>query len=386
MTDALLTGIDTLIRRRLDWIRGRKVGLVAHPASVGADGTSSAELLVRENVQLTALFGPEHGFAGRGGAGEWIGNEIHPEFRIPIHSLYGETRKPTAEMLSAVDVLIFDLQDLGARPYTFVSTLRYVLEAAAELGKAVIVTDRPSPLAATVDGPMLDPAFESFVGCVRTPVVYGMTPGEAAQWLKNDLRLRLDLRTALMENYHREAQRPAGWPAWIPPSPAIRSWECGLCFPITVFFEALPAYDHGRGTATPFQLLGAPELDAGTLIDILAVADLPGIRFTPEPYVAGSGAHQGHALKGIRITVTDPSLFKPVRTGVALVAALQELDGPEKLWGFPGARPDFFDKLMGTDTVRKNLQAGRTVSDIVRTWQEPCCAFCQGRSACLLYS
>lgn len=378
-------GIDTLVLEHAEGLAGRRVGLVAHPASAGADGVPSAERLRAAGVELACLFGPEHGFSGRGGAGENIAHRQHPDWHIPVYSLYGETRRPTAEMLRDLDVIVFDLQDLGARPYTYVSTLRYVLEAAAEHGKTVIVADRPSPLAGVVDGPMLEPEYGSFVGAVRTPVAYGMTPAETALWLQRDLGLRLDLRLAPMLAYRRAFARPAGWPAWIPPSPAIRTWECGLCFPVTVFFEALPAVDHGRGTATPFQLCGAPWINSELLCERLNALELPGVRFAAESYRAMTGLYEGQPVHGVRIEITETARFQPVHTGVAVIRTLQELYGRERLWAEKGTRPDFFDKLMGTASARLALQSGEPASVIAASWENGISAFRETRAPCLLY-
>ena len=374
-------GIETLLEDHSDRLRNRRIGLVAHPASVDARGTPSLQRMLDAGLNLVALFGPEHGFAGRGGAGEVIADGREPASGLPIRSLYGDTRKPTPEMLRDVDVLVFDLHDLGARPYTYVSTLRYVMEAAAENGKAVIIADRPIPLPRVVDGPMLDPAFESFVGLVRTPVAYGMTPGETARVLREDLGLNLDLFVAPLRGFSRDAPIPAG--RWTPPSPAIRSWACAACFPATVFFEALPSVDHGRGTDLAFQVVGAPWLDGLALADELAGHPLPGVRLEPCTYQAAGAIHKGEG-RGIRLHVTDPALFRPVQTGVTLVAALQALYGREALWDAPGARPEFFDKLMGTDTVRRALLDGIATEAIAAGWQEPS-AFFEKRRAALLY-
>ena len=368
-------GIDSLCKKHADWLEGRRVGLVAHPASVNACGTPSAEYLRKNKVRLTALFGAEHGYYGIGGAGEEIGPRKHPRWNIAIHSLYGDTRKPTPKMLRGIDTIVFDLQDLGARCYTYVSTLRYILEAAAENKKEVIVADRPSPLANITDGPMLDPAFASFVAMIPAPVVYGMTPGETALWLKEKLKLKLDLRVAPMENYDRKTYKPSSR-KWIPPSPAIKSWKCGLCFPITVFFEALPAVDHGRGTATPFQLFGAPWMNAKETSRALNKLDLPGLRFPPKNY---------KAMGGIKIDVTDPATFRPVAAAVAILHHLQEMYGMDRLWRAEGTRDEFFDKLMGTDSVRKALQKGATPASIVRAWEPGLSAFAKERRKHLLY-
>ncbi len=383
MNDIFHAGIDTLLREHAGWLAGKRVGLVAHHASVGLRGLPSPELLRQHGVELVALFGPEHGYTGVGGAGEDIPTTEHADWKIPVYSLYGPTRRPTPEMLSALDIVVFDLQDLGARPYTYVSTLRHVLESAAENGKSVIVTDRPSPLANIVDGPMLDSRFESFVGFIPAPVVYGMTPGETALWLRTALQLEVDVRVAPMRHYRREGLRPSDWPPWIPSSPAIRSWECGLCFPITVFFEGLPAIDHGRGTATPFRLFGAPWLDNRALCESL---DIAGLRLTPQSYTAAIGAHRGQLVHGARVDVVLPDAYRPVLAAVTLIHRIQELHGEDLVWDQPGTREEFFDSLMGTDRVRTALRSGVPPAVIASTWESQCAGFRKARESSLLYS
>lgn len=375
-------GIDVLCDKHMGWLRGLRVGLVAHAASVSTSGIPSPEFLPYRGADVTCLFGPEHGFLSCGSAGEAMSHGKHPKLKIPIYSLYGETRKPTAKMLKDVDVIVFDLQDLGARPYTYVSTLRLILEAAAENGKSVIVADRPSPLASTVDGPMLQLAFESFVGFVRTPVVYGMTPGEMALWLKKDLNLDVDVRMSPMAGYRRGSQPKH---AWIRPSPAIRSWDCGLCFPITVFLEALPALDHGRGTDAPFQRVGAPWLDAKKLSREMNAMRLPGIRLTTCRYRAMTGSYKGQTVRGLKIHVEDSSEYRPVQTGLAILRIVQDLHGTDRLWSHPGTREAFFDQLMGTDAVRRALLEGRTLAEISPPWALQSADFWQSRKACLQY-
>ena len=371
-------GIDRLCDEFAKELRGLRVGLVAHAASVSASGIPSPDFLRQRHVNLTCLFGPEHGFSSRGGAGETMADGRHARLGIPVYSLYGETRKPTARMLKNVDVIVFDLHDLGARPYTYVSTLRLILEAAAENGKRVMVADRPAPLANTVDGPMLDPVYESFVGFVRTPVVYGMTPAEMALWLKKNRRLSVDLQGVPMDGWAR-GRRPRR--KWIPPSPAIRSWACGLCFPITVFLEALPGLDHGRGTAAPFQRVGAPWLDAQELARQLTKRPWPGIRFTTGSYRAATGNYRGQIVRGLQLEVLDANAYQPVQTGIAIIDTVQRLHGAGQLWSHAGTREHFFDQLMGTDVVRRALQSGQELP----LWNWPTAAFQKSRRAALLY-
>jgi uncharacterized protein YbbC (DUF1343 family) len=379
-----LYGIDVLVRTHRDKLSKARVGLVAHPASVNMEGIPTPVFLRQSGINLVCLMGPEHGFMGKGGAGEEIGHQRHPEWDIPVYSLYGDTRKPTPEMLADLDYIIFDLQDLGVRAYTYVSTLRYVLETAAEQSKQVIVADRPIPLPNVVDGPMREDSFESFVGFIRTPVAYGLTPGEAALWMKAELHLDVPITVAPMAGY----QRNIAWPAadsWIPPSPAIRSLACAQCFPVTVFFEALPSVDHARRSEEAFQCIGAPWIDGEELSRSLNHLRLPGVRFERHSYQAVGGAHDGHLLNGVRIEVLDPFAFKPVTTGMAVIHTLQALHGLEPLWQAPGVREDFFDKLMGTNSVRLALKAGESWTSIGRSWESSRQAYLGSRSDILLY-
>jgi uncharacterized protein YbbC (DUF1343 family) len=320
-----------------------------------------------------ALFGPEHGFFGRAGAGEELGHERHPAWDIPIYSLYGEHRRPSAEMLEGLDVLVFDLQDLAVRCYTFVSTLRFVMEACARLGKTLIVCDRPIPFPNTVDGPMLDPRFESFVACVNVPLVYGMTSGETARHLAHNLNPNLNLLIARMRGWRRDPERPDG--PWISPSPGIRTWETGWVYPVTVFFEAFPSIGCGRGTMEPFQGISAPWIDADRLARELNGRRLPGLAFQPA----------WNPDPGVRIRVTHPDRLKPCAAAIHMVHALQKLAGAERIWGADDARPEWFDTLMGADAVRLALQAGVQPADIVRSFAGDLKLFRAARGDILLY-
>lgn len=380
-------GVDTLIEEFPHWLEGRRVGLVSHAAAVDGEGVASADKLHRApRVNLMALFGPEHGYAGLAAAGELTNDEKHPAWEIPIYSLYGETRKPTGAMLDSVDTLIVEFQDLAARPYTYVSTLRLVLEAAAACQKTVVIADRPVPLPLGMDGPVLDPAFETFVGLIPGPMQYGMTQGETARWLVSILGLDLDLRVSPMQGYHREVVPQPSWPDWIPPSPRIRSWEAACLFTCTVFGEALPSLDYGSGTLQSFQLIGAPWLDASRLRTWLDGATLPGIRFEPVRYKAMTGLYAGKELNGLKLIVTDYRTFYPVASCVSILSGINELYGPSRIWDAPGTRPEWFDKLFGTDSVRIALQAGTPAPSIVASWKPALDIFQERRRHHLLYS
>ena len=325
-----------------DWLAGR-IGLVAHPASVVSDGRHSAAFLRDAGANLMALFGPEHGFFGRGGAGETIADAAHADWHIPIFSLYGETRAPTAAMLELVDAFIFDVQTIACRAYTYVSTLRLLMEACAAHGKTLVVADRPDPLMLTPpNGPLLDPACASFVGLVPTPFCFGMTPGETAIFLKSALKLdALDLRVVPCQGLSRALGLAQMYPAWRATSPAIVSLENALCFPLTVFFEALPMIDHARGTPLAFQCIGSAHAD----LSALDLPPLPGLEVSPCEYPDKTGK----VLRGFRFKVADSAAYRPAAAAFTLIAALEKTLG-SALWNFPGSRPEFYAQLWGART------------------------------------
>ncbi len=383
----LLTGMDVLLSEYPHWIEGARIGLVSHRAAVNRQGTPSSERLQgTPGTKLAALFGPEHGFSGTTPAGETTQDALHPVWHIPVFSLYGETRTPTRSMLDHVDILVVEFQDLGARPYTYVSTLRLLLETASTHGKPVIIADRPVPLPTRPDGPLLDPAFSSFIGLVPTPMQYAMTPAETALWLRDTLDLNLDLRVAPMRHYHRETLPQPSWPPWVPPSPRIHSWNAACLFTTTVFGEALPALDYGSGTDQPFQVIAAPWLDPNSLIHRLQSCPIPGLSLSPCQYHAASGLYANRILNGAHLNITDYTSFRPVTTSVILLDHIQQLVGQERIWSAPGTRPDWFDKLYGTSRVRHALQSGQSGTSIADTWQGDLEAFDAERSIHLLYS
>ena len=324
-----------------DVLAGRRVGLVAHPASLASDGRHSAAVLRDADAHLAALFGPEHGFFGRGGAGEPIADASHPGWNIPIFSLYGDTRAPTPAMLDLVDVFVFDIQTLACRAYTYVSTLRLLMEACAAHGQTLVVADRPDPLMLTPpDGPRLDPDCASFVGLVPTPFCFGLTPGETASYLKEALQLdALDLRVAPCPGLSRRQTLRQIFPEWQASSPAIVSLENALCFPLTVFLEALPMIDHARGTPLAFRRIGSAHADL-TKLDL---PPLPGLDVAPCEYPD----RHGRRLRGFSFEVSDPAAYRPAAAAVAVISALEKHVGPA-LWDFPGSRPGFYAQLWGT--------------------------------------
>lgn len=374
------TGMDVLLAREGALSDLGRIGLVAHPASVNAFGVHSA-LLLRERVgeRLTCLLGPEHGFFGAGAPGEPIAHQTHPEWGIPIYSLYGDVEDALTHMRAHMDTLIFDLQDLGVRCYTYVHTLRQVLEACSRHKVRCVVTDRAVPHADGVDGPCTDPAFASIVAPVATPMVYGMTPGETARWLIENLGLDVECDVVAAEGYQRGAAPGTIWKEWVPPSPAIRSWMCAMCFPVTVFTEALKQFDCARQTPMAFRLLRAPWLEADAVCAALQARDLPGVFFARYHDV------EGDERPALQLRVTDPSVFKPAVVAVTLLYELQQAHGVDAIWQGDEVDTRWFDRLWGTDRVRLQLCDGVTPEAIAATWTNSLSAFQEKRASARLY-
>ena len=412
------TGLEVWCAARRTRRRGLRVALLSHAAAVGTDGVSALDRLwAQSDLSLVAVFTPEHGYWACGGAGEPMPDTVHPLLGIPIYSLYGGRPAPTPEHWRSFDLLIVDLQDLGVRCYTYVSTLRDVLESAAAAGKPVLVADRPCPLVAISDGPMLDQACHSFVGHIPAPFVYGMTIGETARWLCGVLHLNLELQVAPMRGYCADGRRPTTLP-WVPPSPGIRTWESAWGYPIGVFSEALPLLQADRGGPLSFQVIAVSDPWKGTAadspksktplpdlfqglekkgLDVSQIRDkeetaravwsalhrleLPGGRLEFHAYRA-----EGAWRYGARIVVEDPTAWRPACAAIRVLSALQSLFGRASLWEVAGARPEFFDRLWGTPAIRQMLQAGERAVRIERSWRTAeRRVFDRDRSAALLY-
>jgi uncharacterized protein YbbC (DUF1343 family) len=341
--DCLLA--DAALRRGL---AGRRVALLAHPASVTADLTHSLDALAASGeIRLTSAFGPQHGLRGDKQDNMIESPDfVDPALGIPVFSLYGEVRRPTTAMLDSFDVLLVDLQDLGCRVYTFITTLRYVLEAAAQAGKAVWVLDRPNPAGRPVEGLRLREGWESFVGAGPMPMRHGLTMGEIGQWFRRALGLSVDYRVIPLDGW-RAAQGPGfGWPlgerAWINPSPNAPNLSMARCYAGTVMLEGT-TLSEGRGTTRPLEILGAPGLDATALLAKmreLAPQWLAGCRLRPCWFEPTFHKHAGKLCSGLQIHVDDPGYahetFRPWRLVALVFKALRLLDPAYPLWrNFP---------------------------------------------------
>lgn len=334
------TATETEIARR-----GGRFAVVTHQAAGTAERLHAAF-----PDRLAAIFSPEHGYFGAAGAGEKTADCVHPAWGVPVHSLYGETRKPRMETLEGLSFAVFALQDIGVRCFTYLGTLAYFLEAAAEAGLPVIVEDRPVPLGGTVDGLRLDPGLESFVAPVDVPFCHGMTPGEAAAWIARKRNLDIDLTICLPPGVSAAETRP--WPGFLPPSPAIRSWDCAVAYPATVFCEAFPAIGCGRSGPLAFRILSAPWLDARALAEKANPA-LSRTGFALAPYAPPP--ENGEAPREAALLVLKSASPLPAEAGfIMLDAILRTERGPAA----EGARPEWLDKLCGRKGILDMLLAG----------------------------
>jgi uncharacterized protein YbbC (DUF1343 family) len=370
---------------------GKRVGLVCNPSSVDADlGHAADRLSARAGAQLGALFGPQHGF--RSDVQENMietGHARDEARRVPIYSLYSETREPTAEMLRELDVLVIDLQDIGTRIYTYIYTMANCLRAARKHGVKAIVCDRPNPIGGmAVEGPMLVAGFESFVGLYPIPMRHGMTIGELARLFNDHFGIGADLDVVLMEGWRRDLYYDATGLPWVLPSPNIPTLETAVVYPGTVLFEGTNVSE-GRGTTRPFELVGAPWVAAERFADAMNGLDLGGVRFRPAVFEPTFHKHAGASCGGCQIHVRDRQAFRPVETGVALTAAFRAADPDSFRWRDPPyeyeheKRP--FDILAGSSEVREAIERGTPAREIARSWGESVGRFNALRERFLLY-
>lgn len=380
----LRLGIEVLLSDHLDMLKGKRVGLVTNHTGTDSKLVSDIDLLrAWPEVNLVALFGPEHGVRGDAQAGDKVASTFDAATGLPVHSLYAATKEPTSEMLAGVDILIFDIQDVGARFYTYPYTLLGVLRAAAKADIPVIVLDRPNPLGGElVEGPVLEPPYASFIGMFAMPVRHGMTMGELATMFVDVEKLRTKLTVIRMKGWRRGNYVFRSGLPWVPPSPNMPTADTALVYPGTALFEGTNVSE-GRGTAKPFEQIGAPFIDAAALAKRLNEARLPGVIFRPTHFTPIFSKFSGEQCGGVMLHIIDQKAFRPFLTGVTMVKAVRDLY-PQALEFRPGA-PSFFDQLAGTDGVRTGILAGDTVAAMQARWQEALKRFKEKRKAYLLY-
>ncbi len=380
------TGLEVFLTDQRNLVNGKRVGAVLSVSSVDSQLVSTADRLY-EAVNLAALFGPEHGFRGEAQAGVKVGAYKDPYFNVPVYSLYGETYKPTPDMLRDLDAMIVDLQDGGVRFYTYLSTLGHVMQAAAEQKLPVIVLDRPAPInAVTIEGPILDSSYASFVGIYPIPIRYGMTVGEMARLFNERFGIGCDLTVVPMQNWKRSFWFDQTGLPFVPPSPNLPTLSAMTLYPGTCLIEGTNLSE-GRGTTKPFEYIGAPWLKAVPLAQELNDLGLAGVRFRPVYFTPTFSKYQGEPCEGVHIFVMDRECCRPVEMTLHLIDHIKTHYPDKFAWREPWTEGGHYsiDLLSGGDTARKHLDANRPLSTLFSQWQPGLATFERERANVLLY-
>lgn len=385
------TGLELLLKERLDLLRGRGVGVIANPSSINSRFEHTVDLFFKHpEINLTAVMGPQHGARG-----ETQDNMIEWEdyqdsvTGLPVYSLYGDTRRPSRRMLSDVDVLVFDLQDAGSRYYTFIHTMALAMQECASQGKRLVVLDRPNPInGVEVEGTVLDPMFRSFVGLYPLAIRHGMTVGELALYFNSEFNLGCSLEVVTMKGWRREMFfEDTGLP-WVPPSPNIPTVDSALVYPGLCLLEGTNVSE-GRGTTRPFEFSGAPWVEPQKMVERLRTLDLPGAHLRPLHFIPTFHKWSGQMVGGVQVHVLDRRRFRPFRTGLALVMIYRELGGDRFRWKDPPYEYEYeklpFDILCGSDRVRRQIEDGSTLEELEAGWENELEQFDKVRKKYLLY-
>ena len=384
------TGLDRLLLPGAARLASGRAGLLLHPASVTRDLLRAPEALLAAGFRLEALFGPQHG--ARGEKQDNMVESDHyrdPQTGLPVYSLYGATRRPTPDMLDGLDVLLFDLQDVGVRAYTFVSTMSLAMESCAEAGVRFVVLDRPNPLGGVIrEGPLLEPGFESFIGLHPIPLRHGLTCGELARWLVTERGIDVELEVVTLEGWRRTMTWEETGLPWVLPSPNLPTVDSCRVYPGTVLVEGTNLSE-GRGTTRPFELVGAPFLVGWELAERLSDQGLEGVSFRPCSFEPTFDKHAGRLCGGVQVHVTDEDAFRPVRTGVAMLQAARELAPHHFAWRSPPFEYEEklvpVDILWGSDRLRLGIERGASVDAILAGVEAQLDAFERGLADSLLY-
>lgn len=389
---AVKPGIDVLRERNFDILRGKRVGLITNPTGISYDMTSTIDILYNApGVQLVALFGPEHGVRGDVEAGKYVEFYNDRATGLPVYSLYGKTRKPTPEMLKGIDMLVYDIQDIGVRSYTYISTMGLAMEAAAEAGIAFVVLDRPDPLTGLiVTGPMLETKYKSFVGAFPVPYVYGMTAGEMAEMVNGEGWLnggrKCSLTVVKMDGWKRSMWWDETGLEWVPTSPHVPHAHTTIHYVLTGLLGELGTANQGVGYTLPFELIGAPWVKGGELAAYLNSKNLPGVVFRPMWYKPFYFDTSGIRYEGVQVHVHDRARLDMTQVQVHILSALLRVYPNWNI--FERARPErlqMFDKVVGTYDVRRWLAASMEPDEIVSRLDQARASFMIKRERYLMY-
>lgn len=382
-------GIDVLLEKRLDLIKGKRIGLITNQTGITSTFKSTLDALNElPEVDLVALFGPEHGIRGDIQAGNTVPQYRDKKTGIMVYSIYGETQRPTPVMLKNIDVLLYDIQNFGLRAYTYISSMAYAMESARDANIPFIVLDRPNPLGgARVEGNVLDQKFRSFIGVYQIPYAYGMTVGELAKLFNDHFKINCDLIVVPMEGWNRSMTYEETGLLWIPISPHLPHAETIFHIATVGGIGELGTISEGVGTPTPFELIGAPWIDGDLLAKELNSKNLPGVYFRPayfNPYYhPHSPQFVGKQCSGVQIHILDKNVFEPVVTQIHILTTIQKLYPQQKI--FDTKRVNMFDKAFGTDEIRKAVLRGDSAEQIKASWQDQLEEFKKIRAKYLIY-
>lgn len=373
-------GVDRFLRETWRDVGTRGVGLITNQSGVTSQGVSFADALNRAGtVRLRALFAPEHGLRGDRPAGAAVASYVDAPTGLPVYSLYGATRHPSASMLHGIDVLLFDIQDVGSRAYTYISTMAYAMQTAKAFGKEFWVLDRPNPVGGdAVEGPVLEPAYASFIGLYPIAMRHGMTVGELARLFNDRFGIGADLRVVPMSGWRRSMIWPDTGLTWVRTSPNVPAWQTTFVLLCTGLIDNA-GINNGVGTPAPFFVAGGYRLDGGALAAALNGRALPGVAFAAATWTPSAGFWKGRELSGVRLEI-DPRRFQPVRTAVEILVAVRDLD-PRAI----DIKAAALDRDWGTDSLRRGLHDGLGAAAIVSGWNAGVASFRTLRRKYLLY-
>jgi uncharacterized protein YbbC (DUF1343 family) len=384
-------GLEKLLDGQISLLKGARVGLVCNPSSVNHQFLHAADLFRNHHeINLTALFGPQHGIRGetQDNMIEWQGF-LDERTGVMAYSLYGDVREPTQEMMDEVDLLVFDMQDVGTRVYTFIYSMALVMQAASRMNKPVIVLDRPNPIGGMeIEGNLLEPGNESFVGMFSLPMRHGMTIAELALMFNQEFKIGCPLEVVSMDGYRRDLWFNDTDAPWVIPSPNIPTIETAVVYPGAVLIEGT-RISEGRGTTRPFEIIGAPYARSYDVSEHLNQHNLPGVVFRPHSFIPTFQKHAGKLCHGVQIHVLNRTIYRPVQTGIAIIKAFHDLYPADFQWQEPPYEYVYdrlpFDVISGSSNLRGQIDNGIPLARIVDSWRAGEKEFAERRKPYLLY-
>ncbi|MDQ3749916.1 MAG: DUF1343 domain-containing protein [Acidobacteriota bacterium] len=384
-------GLEKILNEQKNFLKSLRIGLICNQASVNHRFQHAADLFFEnDNLNLVSLFGPQHGI--RGDVQDNMVETFHSidkSTKLPIYSLYSETRQPTEDMLSSIDALVFDLQDVGGRVYTFIYTMANAMRACAKFGKKMFVLDRPNPIGGlSVEGNFLEKGHESFVGQFPIPMRHGLTVGELAKLFNKEFNINCELKVITMNNWERKNFYDETDAPWVMPSPNIPTVDTTVVFPSTVYFEGTQVSE-GRGTTRPFEIVGAPYIDSKEFADALSSLKLPGVIFRAINFLPTFQKHHNQSCGGVFLHITERDSFEPIITGLAMIKTIYELYPNDFKWKDKPYEYEFdrnpFDVIAGTIKIREMIEKGKSIDEIKLSWKNDVKDFNELRGKYFLY-